>query len=173
MDTDSPTWRISEALGNADLIILASPVYVFHATGSMKAMLDHFGYQWMAHRPDERMFKKQAVCIATAAGAGTKSTLKDMADSLFNWGVPEIYKIGVAVAATSWDGISQKKLDSINRTTSKIADCIKSRKGRVKPKLKLRAMFGIMRLVQIHGWNPRDVEYWKNKGWTGKGRPWK
>ena len=29
------------------------------------------------------MFSKQAVCIATAAGAGMRSTIKDMADSTF------------------------------------------------------------------------------------------
>ena len=42
----------------ADLIILASPVYVYHVTGAMKALLDHYGYMWMAHRPEEAMFKK-------------------------------------------------------------------------------------------------------------------
>lgn len=36
--------------------------------GSMKAFLDHYGYRWMVHRPEEKMFRKQAVCISTAAG---------------------------------------------------------------------------------------------------------
>ena len=54
----------------------------------MKAFLDHYGYRWMLHRPEESMFHKQAVCISTAAGAGMKSTNKDMADSFFYWGVP-------------------------------------------------------------------------------------
>lgn len=53
----------------------------------MKAFLDHYGYRWMVHRPEESMFRKQGVCISTAAGAGLKSTNKDMADSLFFWGV--------------------------------------------------------------------------------------
>ena len=30
--------------------------------------------------PEESMFHKQAVCISTAAGAGMKSTNKDMAE---------------------------------------------------------------------------------------------
>ena len=38
------------------VIILASPVYVFHATGAMKAFLDHYGYRWMVHRPAPGMF---------------------------------------------------------------------------------------------------------------------
>ena len=81
---------ITRAMDEADVIILASPVYVYHATGQMKAFLDHYGCRWMVHRPEEKMFTKQAVCISTAAGAGMKSTNKDMADSLFFWGVPKI-----------------------------------------------------------------------------------
>ena len=69
---------INKAIKEADVIILTSPVYVYHVTGPMKAWLDHYGHQWMVHRPDERMFTKQAVCISTAAGKGTKSTNQDM-----------------------------------------------------------------------------------------------
>lgn len=44
---------ITEALDAADVIVLASPVYVYHVTGPMKALLDHYGYRWMVHRPQE------------------------------------------------------------------------------------------------------------------------
>ena len=164
---------ITKALDEADVIILASPVYVFHATGGMKNLLDHYGYRWMAHRPDGAMFKKQAICVSTAAGAGMKSTIKDMADSLFYWGVPKIYKLGIAVAATSWDGIKEKKKLKIEKKTNKIVKSINKKCGKVKPGFKLKFMFFIMRLCQIHGWNPKDIEYWKEKGWLGKARPWK
>ena len=50
---------ITEALDAADVIVLASPVYVYHVTGPMKALLDHYGYRWMVHRPQEGMFFKQ------------------------------------------------------------------------------------------------------------------
>lgn len=79
---------ITDAMDDADVLILTSPVYVYHATGAMKAFLDHYGYRWMVHRPEPAMFHKQAVCVATAAGAGMRSTLRDMQDSLFFWGVP-------------------------------------------------------------------------------------
>lgn len=85
---------ILKALDAADLIILTSPVYVYHASAPMKNFLDHQGHRWLVHRPKAEMFTKQAVCISTAAGAGMKSTNKDMADSLFFWGVPKIYKMG-------------------------------------------------------------------------------
>ena len=164
---------LTEAMDEADVIVLASPVYVYHATGAMKAFLDHYGYRWMVHRPEEKMFKKQGVCISTAAGAGMKSTNKDMADSLFFWGVAKIYNYGIAVRATSWNGINEKTKDSIERKTTALANKIKKNYGRVKPSVKTKGFFSIMRLMQKSGWNENDSLYWKEKGWTEKKRPWK
>ena len=163
---------ITKAIDEADVIILASPVYVYHATGAMKAFLDHYGYKWMVHRPVESMFKKQGVCISTAAGAGFKSTNKDMSDSLFFWGVAKIYKFGLGIAATDWNSVSEKKLQLIEKKTTKIANKIVSNNGKIKPGLKTRAFFFIMHLMQKNGFNQADVDYWKEKGWTGKKRPW-
>ena len=100
---------ITQKLDKADVIILASPVYVYHVTGSMKALLDHYGWRWMVHRPEGSMFRKQAVCIATAAGAGMKSTCKDMADSLWYWGVGRVYQYGTAIYAINYQHMSDKK----------------------------------------------------------------
>lgn len=165
---------LTNAITEASVIILTSPVYVFHATGPMKAWLDHYGYQWMVHRPNPSMFKKQAVCIATAAGAGMKPTCKDMADSLFFWGVPKIYKCGLAVFATSYKGVSEKKKQEIEKKTSRIAAGIKRNAGKVEPGFKTKAVFMAMRLANKKGGiNPADKEYWKNMGWLGAKRPWK
>lgn len=164
---------INNALDNADVIILASPVYVYHTTGQMKAFLDHYGYRWMVHRPEETMFKKQAVCISTAAGGGMKSTNRDMADSLFFWGVARVYKYGVGIAAVSWDGVSERKKKKIDKDLSVLARRISGKAGRVKPSLKTRIWFYIMHFVQRRGFNDADARYWQEKGWTGKARPWK
>ena len=164
---------ITAAIDAADVIILASPVYVCHATGAMKAFLDHYGWRWMVHRPEEKMFRKQGVCISTAAGAGVKSTNKDMADSLFFWGIARTYRYGCAVAAADWDSVSDKKQRAIEKKTSAIAAKIKKRNGAVKPSLKTKGMFFIMHMMQKNGFNPADVRYWKDKGWTGRKRPWK
>ena len=169
----SKIMKITNALLEADLIILDSPVYCFHASGAMKTLLDHYGYMWMSHRPEESMFKKQGVVISTAAGAGTKSTNKDMKDSLFFWGVAKNYEFGIPVAATSWEQISEKKLKKIDKATTRIAKKITRRNGKVKPSIGAKLFFAIMRLLQKNGWNPKDKEYWKEKGWTEKKRPWK
>ena len=164
---------LTDALDEADVIILESPVYVYHCTGSMKAFLDHYGYRWMVHRPDERMFKKQVVCVASAAGAGLKSTLKDMADSAYFWGCAKIYKFGVAVQATSWNGVSDKIMKKIETKSSAIAGKVKNNHGKAKPSFKTKAFFNLMSMIQKNGWNEADVVYWREKDWIGKARPWK
>lgn len=108
-------------MDEADLIILTSPVYVYHVTAPMKNFLDHQGHRWMVHRPRPEMFHKQAVCISTAAGAGMKSTNKDMQDSLFFWGVPKVYKIGIAVRSVNWDTVSPKIRQKIDQAVDKTA----------------------------------------------------
>lgn len=163
---------ITREIDRADVIILASPVYVYHATGAMKAFLDHYGWRWMVHRPEGAMFAKQAVCISTAAGAGMKSTNKDMADSAFFWGAGRVYRFGKAVAEVDWARVSEKKKQSAQRKLSALAEKIKRRQGRVKPGLRTKAFFYVMRLAFRHGGNPADAAYWKKMGWTGSRRPW-
>ena len=164
---------LTQAIDDADVIILASPVYVYHATGAMKAFLDHYGYRWMVHSPEGSMFTKQGVCICTAAGAGMRSALKDMTDSLFFWGVGRVYKYGVGVAAVDWQHVDQKKKDAIDRKMSALAKKIMRRDGGVRPAAKTRAVFFAMSKMQRRGFNPRDVEHWKQHGWTEGVRPWK
>ena len=59
---------LTEAIDSADVLIFTSPVYVYHCTGQMKTFLDHYGYRWIVHRPEEGMFSKQAVILTAAAG---------------------------------------------------------------------------------------------------------
>ncbi len=163
---------ITAAIDAADVIILASPVYVFHATGAMKAFLDHYGYRWMSHRPEGSMFKKQGVCISTAAAAGVKSTNKDMADSLLFWGVGKIYRFGTGVAATCWEQVNDKKRRDIEKNVSAIAKKIQNGHNRIRPGIKTGALFFVMRLFQKKGFNPIDTQYWKERGWLDGKTPW-
>lgn len=164
---------ITELIDAADVLILTSPVYVYHCTGQMKALLDHYGWRWMAHRPEEKMFRKQAVVVSTAAGAGVKSAMKDMADSCFFWGIPQTYKLGRPVAATDWESVKPEVKESISKKADSIAKKILKRQGNVPVPLKTRGFFKIMSLMQRNGWNKADMDYWKAKGWTESKRPWK
>ncbi len=164
---------IKIAMVKADLIIFSSPVYVFHTTGQMKTLLDHYGYQWMIHRPNKTMFNKIALVISTAAGGGMKSTNKDIVDSLTFWGVGKIFKYGKGVAAINWQSVSDKKKVSIFKDVDKISSKIIKTSKNVTPSLKVKALFYAMRIAQKKGgFNEVDFEYWKKHGWFEKTRPW-
>jgi Multimeric flavodoxin WrbA len=162
-----------EKLDEADVMIFASPVYVYHVTGAMKSFLDHFGCRWVLHRPDLRMFRKQAVCVTTAAGAGNASACKDIRDSMFFWGVPRTYSCGFVVHALTWDHVTPETREKIRRRTARLAEKIRREQGRVRPGLKARANFRISRkLVSSEKWNPLDRAYWEKTGLLHARRPW-
>ena len=119
------------------------------------------------------MFLKQAVCISTAAGGGMKSANKDMADSLSFWGIPRIYRYGVAVRAIAYHEVSDSIRKKIDRKTTALAKRIMGNQGKVRPKIRTRALFLAMHFLQRNGFNEADRTYWTEKGWTGRVRPWK
>ncbi len=164
---------LTRAMDEADVIILTSPVYVYHVTGAMKAFLDHYGYRWMIHRPKAAMFRKQAVCISTAAGGGTRTANRDMADSTFFWGVGKTYCYGALVRALTWTEVSDKRRERIEKDMGRLAKKIKHKQGKVKPCIKTKAYFTFFRFLQQKGLSEADTAYWKQKGWLAKNRPWK
>lgn len=165
---------IKTAMEKADIIILASPVYVWHVTGQMKAFLDHFAFQFMVHRPNKAMFKKTAIALTTAAGGGMKSTIKDMTVSLTHWGVGKIFTYGKAVAASDWEGVSDKKKEQIEKDINKLSAKIINRYKNVNPSIKVKSLFYMMRFIhKKFSFSPTDTKYWEEQGWLDKKRPWK
>lgn len=172
--------KIEKAMLEADLLVFTSPAYVFHTTGAMKAMLDHFGYRWMPHRPAKEMFGKRAVIITQCLGAGDSSTAKDIKDSLSWWGVSYIRKYTFKLMSEiDWDKINEKKR---NQMTSKLVSAANrmlkvdySRPAHTN--LITKAKFMAVRMLQtsLGKDNPEytDFKYWKENGWIGKVRPWK
>lgn len=165
---------LQRAILEADLLILDSPVYVYHASGQMMSFLDHFGTWWVVHRPMPEMSRKQAVAISTAAGGGMKSTTKDMADSLEMWGISHVYTLGIAVQAVRPSEIPQGIQKSIHKKTDALAETIRRNAGRQGYNRRAKLWFTLMRFAHKH-FPPAepDYSYWEAKGWHGKNRPWK
>ncbi|MCI5504502.1 MAG: flavodoxin family protein [Eubacterium sp.] len=165
---------LEKAILDADLIILGSPVYVYHATGQMMSFLDHFGTWWVIHRPMPQMSRKQAVAISTAAGGGMKTTGKDMADSLEMWGIHKVYRLGIGVQATSPDEIPEFIKQKIHQKTDRLAEKIRKNAGKQGCNLRAKKWFYLMRFAHKH-FAPMepDFTYWEKRGWHGKKRPWK
>ena len=164
----------------ADLIVMTSPAYVMHATGAMKALLDHFAYRWMPHRPAPEMFGKRAVIITQCLGAGAKSTAKDIKHSLSWWGISEIGVFnGALMKDIKWDKLSEKKrkrlANKINRLASRFAkiNYIKPAHTKVITKIRFQFCRFIQKQVRKNGVAGLDNAYWQDNGWLKKSRPWK
>ena len=119
------------------------------------------------------MCKKQAVVIATAAGGGMKSTVKDMADSLEMWRIARIYKYGVAVQAGAPGEIREGIIKKIHGKTDKLSDAICRNAGRCGMNSRGKRWFFLMRFAHKH-FPPMepDYSYWEERGWHGRKRPW-
>ena len=114
--------KIDKSLLEADLIVMTSPAYVFHATGAMKAFLDHFAYRWIPHRPAPEMFGKRAVIITQCLGSGTKSAAKDMKHSLSWWGISKIgIFTGALMSDIVWEKLSRKKQAELTGKIQKLS----------------------------------------------------
>lgn len=114
---------IENAMLEADLLVFTTPSYVFHATGAMKVLLDHFGYRWIPHRPAKEMFLKRAVIITQCLGAGGKSAAKDIKDSLSWWGVSDIRTLSFKLMSdVIWDKIPENRRKAMKK---KIDSCAK------------------------------------------------
>ena len=171
--------KIEKAMQEADLLVFASPSYVFHTTGAMKTMLDHFGYRWIPHRPLKEMFSKRAVIITQCLGAGGKSAAKDIKDSLSWWGVSDIKTLSFKLMSdVLWDKIPEKRRNAIKAS---IDSCAKKTLAALpnKPRVNLstKCKFFIVRAMQtsLGKKDPEytDFKYWKSNGWLDKTRPWK
>ncbi len=172
--------RIERAMLSADLLVFTTPAYVFHATGAMKAMLDHLGYRWMPHRPAEEMFGKRAVIISQCLGSGAKSAMRDIRDSLSWWGISSVKTCSFKLMSdVKWDNIPGAKRDKMTAKLRGLSHkCLMTDYGRpAHTGIAVKAKFLICRMMQtsLGKADPEytDFKYWRDKGWTGKVRPWK
>jgi multimeric flavodoxin WrbA len=154
------------AIEAADVIIIDSPTYVLSMSGQLKTFFDHMGYRYISHRPHPSMKKKIGVAISTTAGAGADKTTKQIASQMFWWSVGKIYRFPVTVAAMNWNEMSEKRKTKAERKAARLAKAIQHKHGRVKPGIKARFMFFIMK--QMHkdmDYSPLDMKFWKDQGW--------
>ena len=171
---------IEQALLQADLIVMTSPAYVMHATGAMKALLDHLAYRWLPHRPAPEFFAKRAVILSQCLGAGAKSAAKDIKHSLSWWGIS---KIGVFTGALMsdivWEKLPEKKKRKFSKKLTRLArrfakiDYEKPARTGVMTKIKFFISRTIQKKVRKNNPESADVVYWQRRGWLYKDRPWK
>lgn len=172
-----PIW---ESILAADLLVFASPTYVFHVTAQMKALLDHYGTKWMSHSPERRIFGKQAIIITNAIGQGMKKTARDIKDSLDFWGVARTYIIKQALFQAKWDDVDSRRKKAFQARCERIVRKIRKNK-QVKPHLKIKCLFFIMKTTQVMinkserksgREHTKDYLHWQENGWLDGQKPW-
>lgn len=163
--------KIVQAMENSQIILIDSPTYCFSMTGQLKILFDHLGFMWLTHRPNESMFYKSGIAISTAAGTGAKKVTRMIKEQFLWMGLSRCYQLPVIVGASSWDEVSIERKRKIEKQTDRIARKIQIKIG---PNLHLKLLFFLFRLMQkSNEWNETDKNYWKEKGWLKKERPWK
>jgi multimeric flavodoxin WrbA len=160
-----------ERLEKADLIILATPVFVMSCSSAMKAFLDHLAFMWLVHRPREAFFNKTALVIAAAAGSGVGDTVKLMKKNLFYLGVPQVFDYGITAIKMGGNYEESPRKETIKRQVSAKAARVKRAAARPRVGLKTRLFFNIFRIAQKTGWNKLDADYWREKGWLDGKKP--
>ncbi|MCI8978038.1 NAD(P)H-dependent oxidoreductase [Lachnospiraceae bacterium 54-11] len=171
--------KIAEPLLESDLIVMTSPAYVMHATGAMKALLDHFAYLWMPHRPAPEMFSKRAVIITQCLGAGARSAAADIKHSLSWWGISQITVFtGKLMSDIVWEKLAGKKRAELtgrmNRLSKKLAAEDFGKTPGVSAVTKIKFLFCRMMQKSLHENDPEytDGKYWAQQGWLAGKRPW-
>ena len=139
----------------------------------MKSFLDLFSTNWLAHKPQDEMFRKRAVVISTTAGAGAAKAAKLVADNLFNWGIPKIYQYGLAVNAMNWKMVPENKKAKIEKDMKRLGTKL-SQQTKVHIGIKTRILFWFYGGMQKANWgsSPQEKEYWESRGWLSGKKPW-
>lgn len=161
-----------EKIEKADLIIIATPIFVMSCSSALKALLDHLAYIWLVHRPKESMFNKVGLIITSAGGSGVKDTVKLVKNNMFYWGIPTIYNYGVTTMKMGGNYIDYKNKDKIKKQVENKSNKIKRSLKNRKVGLKTKFFFKIFGMTQKNGWNKTDSNYWKDKGWLNGTKPY-
>lgn len=164
---------ILDAIARSDVLIFCAPTYVFHAPGQMKALLDHFAYRWMIHRPDLSMMRKQAVIINTAGGGGMRRTVQEIRDSTDYWGVARTHVLSQKVWNYDWQTLPEPFRASARAKVERTAAAVRRDDAHLTPSLRVRGLFYLYRgLHSRRRMTPVDDDYWAAQGYN-TGRPWR
>lgn len=173
-----PFWNekkiINDAIKEAELLVFTTPNYCMMPSAPMKAFLDLFYTNWLSHKPQEEMFRKRAVVISTTAGAGAGKAAGLVANNLFNWGIPKIYKYGIVVNAINWKMVPEKKKTKVEKDMKRLGMKL-SNKTNIHIGLKMKILFWFYGGMQKANWgaSPHEKEYWELRGWLNGKKPWR
>lgn len=164
---------VLERMDAADVLVFTTPTYCYHVSSQLKVLLEHVCWRWMRHRPNPAWFKKQALVIATAAGAGAKKPAADIVDSL-NWlGAGRVCVVQQSMGAMDWNLATESKQTSLLNAARKAGGALVHDPTQVKPSIGVHGRFFLMRMLQKKfPTGDADQAFWIENGWLeGHGLP--
>ncbi|MBI5679719.1 MAG: NAD(P)H-dependent oxidoreductase [Methanobacterium sp.] len=157
---------IEEKMGEADGLILVSPVYVMTVTALMKNFIDRLAYR--CHRP--AYHGKKALVLSTTGGIGVKETLKYMELVVESWGYDVVAKCGqITPPWPQKEGMKKKNRDKLLKSAAEFYKSLKSvsliKQGKSAVKFRDYMSFRIFQTVSgnVEEYMPADYKYYKNK----------
>lgn len=157
---------VLDRLDAADLIVMTTPTYCYHVAAQLKVLLEHLCWRWMRHRPNPAWFSKQAVVIATSAGAGADKPATDVADSL-NWmGTGRVYVVTASMGAMDWQLADDRHRKKLLDATHEVAVKLRHDPMGVRPNIGVRARLILMKMLQRKfPTGDADQAYYREHGW--------
>ena len=158
--------ELRQEIHAADLLLLASPVYVEDVSGLMKTFIDRMAYA--CHRPE--FGGKMGYAFMTYGASATQHTLRTMSLAMRMWGFYVVGQQGFwGGGTTPKEELRQLHREKIERTAQQIYRACKQNAYR-KPGFVALMMFAI----QQANWrrqtqNSLDLRYWQEQGWLEKG----
>jgi len=151
---------VIERMKQADLVILASPVYVCSVSYLMKLLMDRTG--WANHYPP--LVGKKCVVVATTAASCLSPVLKALRSYAVSLGMTCLAEVGSAYV----DGkpVNERKLGELLDDVAKYVARVL--KGLARPRVKVEdvVLFNSMKYRAMYAkqWNPKEFEYWRRNG---------
>jgi multimeric flavodoxin WrbA len=171
---------IKDSLFSADLIIIATPVYVGNMPGGLKNFFDHFSVLTMSHRPDKFFFKKHALILVDASFQGTSATIQAIRTQLDSWGIGKTFELGFNLEdSRNWEDVTETQIESISDSLNKVI--VKLQKSMITknlPQTSIKKLFFEYKKWHLENnkkYNNKDTldyEYWYQNGWFNTKTPW-
>ncbi len=156
--------KLVDRLMSCDGIILHSPVYAQHITGSMKKTIDRMSY--MFHRP--ALIAKPAITIITTDGGGIKPTQDYLKLVGRGFGCCLLGELSI-ISPHYYNESSfynPKYYKKANQSIQRLADKLYSSiHGNNKPIPSYQDLYMFYGLRSKTYFFKSDYEYWKSKGW--------
>lgn len=152
---------IAKKISDSDCILLTSPTYSLHLSGTCKNFIDHMSYNF--HRP--QFAAKKFLIVSTTVGAGAKDVTKYIRNVLKFWGFNHGYTLAVACFSIAGYKPTAKVIRKCEKVAEQFYTDTKSKKIH-SPSIKRVLYYNLWRAMSHMGTAQENMDnhYWSSTG---------